>query len=84
MNANWTKEQSDEKILKQLQKEFSGLDYDIEFYVKSDDGGRHIEARVLGETNGAKFRKLLPLNYNGWRTIVISIKQEVIVRKNSS
>jgi hypothetical protein len=74
MNANWTKKTNDDDILQQVSKEFSGLGYEIEFYVKSDDGGRHIEARVNGEQNGSTFRKILPLNYNGWRTVVVTIK----------
>lgn len=84
MNANWTKDKREDDILKQAAEEFSGQPYDIEFYVKSDDGGRHIEAVIVGQGNSSKFRKLFPLNYNGWRTVVICIKTDGIIGNNSS
>lgn len=81
MNANWIKNQSEENILKQLKEEFKKCKYDIEFLIKSDDGGRHIEAKVIGQNNSADLRKKLPLNYNGWRTIVSSTPLETVLKK---
>jgi hypothetical protein len=81
MNANWTKEQTEQAIIKQIKKEFENESYKIEFFIKSDDGGRHIEARVLGEKNSNQLRKKLPINYDGWRTIVSYTPLEVVFIK---
>ena len=81
MNANWIKNQSEENILKELKEEFKKYKYDIEFLIKSDDGGRHIEAKVIGQNNSADLRKKLPLNYNGWRTIVSYTPLETVLKK---
>jgi len=81
MNANWAKNQSDEAILKQIKKEFENELYDIEFFIKSDDGGKHIEARVIGHLNSNDLRKKIPLNYNGWRTLVSYTPLDVVLKK---
>jgi hypothetical protein len=81
MNTNWTKEQTEEAIIKQIKKDFGNQLYDIEFFIKSDDGGKHIEARVLGHLNSNDLRKKIPINYNGWRTIVSYTPLEVVLKK---
>jgi hypothetical protein len=81
MNANWTKEQTEEAIIKQIKKEFENELYNIEFSIKSDDGGKHIEARVLGNKSSSELRKKLPINYSGWRTIVSYTPLEVDLNK---
>lgn len=81
MNANWVKNQSEEKIIKQLDEEYKNSKYNIEFLIKSDDGGRHIEAKVVGQNNSIDLRKKLPLNYNGWRTIVSYTPLDTVIKK---
>ena len=81
MNANWTKEQTEEAIIKQIKKEFANQLYDIEFFVKMDDGGKHIEARVIGHLNSNDLRKKIPINYNGWRPLVSYTPLDVVVKK---
>ncbi len=81
MNANWVKNQSEENIIKELKEEYKNNKYDIDFLVKSDDGGRHIEAKVIGQNNSSDLRKKLPLNYNGWRTIVSYTPLETVLKK---
>ena len=81
MNANWTKEQSEERIIKEISKEFQNDNFKIDFIIKSDDGGKHIEARIGGLNDATILRKLLPLNYNGWRTLVVFWPIETILKK---
>lgn len=88
MNANWKKQQSEKEILDKIAKEFANKKFEIEFFIGSDDGGRHIEARVDGKNNASILRKLIPLNYNGWRTIVIYVDvpepEKIILKKKTS
>ena len=81
MNANWTKDQTEEAIIKEIKKDFNNQLYDIDFFIKSDDGGKHIEARVIGHLNSNDLRKKIPINYNGWRTIVSYTPLEVVLKK---
>jgi len=81
MNANWIKNQSEEKILKQISEEYYSDKYEIEYFIKSDDGGRHIEAKVVGQHNATELRLRIPINYNGWRTVVVFTPLEVFLKK---
>lgn len=81
MNANWVKNQSDEKILKQIAEQFKNDKYEIDFFIKSDDGGKHIEAKVVGQHFASELRKKIPINFCGWRTIVAFTPLEVILKK---
>jgi len=81
MDSNWTKEQTEQAIIKQIKKDFGNQKYDIEFFIKSDDGGKHIEARVIGQLNSNDLRKKIPINYDGWRTIISYTPLEVVLKK---
>ena len=69
MNKNWTKEQTEIEICKQLANEYA--QFDLEVFVKSDDGGRHLEVRVGEKTPSPDVRFAIPINYCGWRVVVI-------------
>lgn len=69
MNKNWTKEQTEEQICSELANEYS--QYDLTVFAKSDDGGRHLEVRVAEKYSSKAFRKEIPINYSGWRVVVI-------------
>jgi hypothetical protein len=60
---------SSEDIIKLLLGEFG--DRDIEVSTVSDDGGPVAEIRVLGTESSKRMRRLIPLKYEGWRTVVI-------------
>lgn len=64
------KKASAEEILKLILGEFG--DRDIDPKVTSDDGGQVLEIWVLGDESSTLIRKLIPLNYEGWRTIVFN------------
>lgn len=69
MNKNWSKEQTEAEICKQIANEYS--QFDLEVFVKSDDGGRHLEVRVGDKTSSQEVRRTIPINYCGWRVVVI-------------
>jgi hypothetical protein len=66
------KKASAEEILKLILGEFG--DRDINPRVTSDDGGQVLEIWVLGSESSVMIRELIPLNYEGWRTIVFNNK----------
>ena len=58
------------KMTKHLQKKFPKRELEVK--IASDDGGRLIEIHV-GEAKLSKsMRDFLPLNWEGWRTVVIN------------
>jgi hypothetical protein len=59
-----------EEIIKLILGEFG--DKDIVAKISSDDGGQVLEVWVQGEEDSIKIRKLIPLNYEGWRTVVFN------------
>lgn len=81
MNANWAKNQSEEIVLKEIAKDFIDKKNNIEFFIKSDDGGRHLEVRILGQHNASELRNKIPLNYKGWRTVVIGTPVDIVVKR---
>lgn len=62
------KKPSPEEIEKLVLGEFG--DRDITTKISSDDGGPVLEIYVQGKESSAEIRKLIPLNYEGWRTAV--------------
>jgi hypothetical protein len=64
------KKASAEEILKLILGEFG--DRDINPRITSDDGGQVLEIWVQGEEISLQIRKLIPVNYEGWRTVVFS------------
>ena len=63
------KKYSPEEIQKLILGEFG--DKDIVVKTSSDDGGQVLEIWVQGKESSIEIRKLIPLNYEGWRTVVI-------------
>jgi hypothetical protein len=64
------KKASGEEILKLILGEFG--DRDINPRITSDDGGQVLEVWVQGEESSIEIRKLIPVNYEGWRTVVFN------------
>ena len=64
------KKASAEEILKLILGEFG--DRDINPRITSDDGGQVLEIWVQGGEISPQIRKLIPVNYEGWRTVVFS------------
>ena len=62
------KKPSPEEIEKLILGEFG--DRDITTKISSDDGGSVLEVYVQGKESSQEIRKLIPLNYDGWRTVV--------------
>jgi hypothetical protein len=62
------KKHSPEEIQKLILGEFG--DRDIMTKTSSDDGGSVLEIYVQGKESSEEIRKLIPLNYDGWRTVV--------------
>ncbi len=62
------KKHSPEEIQKLILGEFG--DRDITVKTSSDDGGSVLEIWVQGNESSKEIRKLIPLNYEGWRTVV--------------
>lgn len=62
------KKPSPEEIEKLILGEFG--DRDITTKISSDDGGQVLEIYVQGTESSEEIRKLIPLNYEGWRTAV--------------
>jgi len=58
-----------DEIVRLLLGEFG--DRDIEIKTSSDDGGSVAEIWVYNEESSSDLRKIIPLNYEGWRTVVI-------------
>jgi hypothetical protein len=58
------------KMTKLLQKKFPKRE--IEVKITSDDGGRLIEVHVNEAKLSRSVREFLPLNWEGWRTVVIN------------
>ena len=59
---------SKEEIVKLILGEFG--DKDIEVGTSTDDGGPVAEIRVIGKQESKEIRTLIPLVYEGWRTVV--------------
>ena len=68
------KKSSDEdvvaKMTKHLQKKFPKRELEVK--ISSDDGGRLIEVHVVEPKLSKAMRDFLPLNWEGWRTVVIN------------
>jgi len=58
------------KMTKHLQKKFPKRE--IEVKITSDDGGRLIEVHISEAKLSRQVREFLPLNWEGWRTVVIN------------
>jgi len=58
------------KMTKHLQKKFPKRE--IEVKITSDDGGRLIEVHINEAKLSRSVREFLPLNWEGWRTVVIN------------
>ena len=59
-----------EKIKKVIDKKFPNRLYEIK--IGSDDGGRTIDIVVDEQKLSRSMRDFIPLNWEGWRTIVIN------------
>lgn len=57
-----------EEIEKLVLGEFG--DRDITTKTTSDDGGSVLEIHVQGVESSEEIRRLIPLNYYGWQTVV--------------
>ena len=68
------KKSSDEdvvaKMTKHPQKKFPKRELEVK--ISSDDGGRLIEVHVVEPKLSKAMRDFLPLNWEGWRTVVIN------------
>ena len=62
------KKPSPEEIEKLILGEFG--DRDITTKISSDDGGSVLDIYVQGKESSEEIRKLIPLNYYSWRTVV--------------
>jgi hypothetical protein len=58
------------KMTKHVQKKFPKRE--IEVKIASDDGGRVLEVHVNEAKLSRAVRDFLPLNWEGWRTVVIN------------
>lgn len=58
------------KMTKHIQKKFPKRE--VEVKITSDDGGRLIEVHVNEAKLSRAVREFLPLNWEGWRTVVIN------------
>lgn len=58
------------KMTKHVQKKFPKRE--IEVKITSDDGGRVLEVHVNEAKLSRSVRDFLPLNWEGWRTVVIN------------
>jgi hypothetical protein len=58
------------KMTKHLQKKFPKRELEVK--IASDDGGRLIEIHVNEPKLSKSMRDFLPLNWEGWRTVVIN------------
>jgi hypothetical protein len=58
------------KMTKHVQKKFPKRE--IEVKITSDDGGRVLEVHVNEAKLSRAVRDFLPLNWEGWRTVVIN------------
>lgn len=58
------------KMRKHLDKKFPKRE--IEVKITSDDGGRVIEIHVEESKLSKQMRDFIPLNWEGWRTVVIN------------
>lgn len=58
-----------EKIKKIVEKKFPRRLYEVK--IGSDDGGRMIEIHVEEAKLSKSLRAFMPLNWEGWRTVVI-------------
>ncbi len=63
------KKPTPDEIIKLLLGEFG--DRDIEIKTSSDDGGSVAEIWVYNEESSQEIRGIIPLKYQGWRTVVI-------------
>ena len=67
---------SPEQITKLLLGEFG--DRDITVNIAHDDGGHVIEVWVLGVESSREIRKLIPVHYEGWWTVVFENQISVV------
>lgn len=67
---------SSEQITKLLLGEFG--DRDITVNIAHDDGGHVIEIWVLGVESSKEIRRLIPIYYEGWRTVVFENQISVV------
>jgi hypothetical protein len=58
------------KVHKQVSKKFPNRDFEVK--IASDDGGRVIEIHINESNLSRQVRDLMPLNWEGWRTVVIN------------
>lgn len=58
------------KMTKHVQKKFPKRE--VEVKITSDDGGRVLEVHVEDPKLSRAIRDFLPLNWEGWRTVVIN------------
>ena len=58
------------KLTKHLQKKFPKRELEVK--ITSDDGGRVLEVHVSESKFSKAVRDFLPLNWDGWRTVVIN------------
>lgn len=58
------------KMTKHIQKKFPKRELEVK--IASDDGGRLIEVHVNESKFSKSVRDFLPLNWEGWRTVVIN------------
>lgn len=58
------------KMRKMLDKKFPKREIDVK--ITSDDGGRLVEIHVEEAKLSKQMRDFIPLNWEGWRTVVIN------------
>lgn len=58
------------KMRKQIEKKFPKREFEVK--VGSDDGGRLVEVHVEESKFSKQLRDFIPLNWEGWRTVVIN------------
>lgn len=64
------KKASGEEIIKLILGEYGDRDFIPK--ISTDDGGQVLEVWVQGVEDSQSVRKLIPLNYEGWRTVVFN------------
>jgi hypothetical protein len=67
---------SPEQIIKLLLGEFG--DRDITVNIAHDDGGHVIEVWVLGVESSKEIRRLIPMHYEGWWTVVFENQLSIV------
>ena len=70
MKDTMTPEEVVELAYSEFGKNFDAAD-EFEVKIGSDDGGRTLDLKIIGEENASFLRTAVPPRYNGYRTVIM-------------